>query len=169
MKNLLIIGFALSSVAFASAGATEMDIVPRVINFLIFAGIVYYLLAEKAKEFFTNRSKSIAQELNKVQELIKKSKKAKEEAELRVKESAKKAEDIIETAKQEAINLGIKIDKMSNNDIKNIIRQNQENMELERRKVKQIVVNEVLEEIFKSGGLKIDDKEFINIIMKKVA
>ena len=171
MKKLFIIGFALSTIAFASSSSDggEIDIVPRTINFLIFVGIIYYLLADKAKVFFSERRNNIAKELNKVQDLIKESKKAKDEAELNVKESFKKAEDIIETAKKETEALIIKIDKMANNDIKNLIKQNQENMELERRKIKQIVVDEVLREIFRDGGLKIDEKEFVNIIMKKVA
>jgi F-type H+-transporting ATPase subunit b len=170
VKKLFIIGFALSTIAFASSSSGgETDIVPRTVNFLIFAGIIYYLLADKAKVFFSGRRDNIAKELNKVQDLIKESKKAKDEAELKVKESSKKAEDIIETAKKEAEALIVKIDKIADNDIKNLIKQNQENIELERRKVKQVVVDEVLKEIFRDGGLKIDEKEFVNIIMKKVA
>jgi F-type H+-transporting ATPase subunit b len=167
VKKIVILGVVLSSVAFASGG--ETDIVPRTVNFLIFAGIIYYLLADKTKEFFAGRTESIANELNKVQELIKNSRKAKDEAELKVKEAEKKVDDIIETAKKEAVTLASKIDKMTDNDIKNLVKQNQEAMELERRKITQSVVKEVLEELFKDGGLKIDEKEFVNIIMKKVA
>ena len=53
MKRILLLGLALVPVAlFANEGAKETDIVQRTVNFIIFAGILWYLLADKIKAFF---------------------------------------------------------------------------------------------------------------------
>lgn len=44
----------LGSDAAAKAGT---DIIPRTINFLIFASILYYLIADAAKNFYFGRKK----------------------------------------------------------------------------------------------------------------
>ena len=42
-----------SAALFASEGSHgQTDIIPRAVNFLIFAALVYYLLADKVKAFF---------------------------------------------------------------------------------------------------------------------
>lgn len=74
MKRILLLGLvALAPVAlFASEGAeTNYDIVQRTVNFIIFAAILWYLLADKIKAFLANRTLSIQSELDKVQETLK--------------------------------------------------------------------------------------------------
>ena len=58
MKKLLLLALFVSPLAlFAAEGAeTNYDIVQRTVNFIIFAGILWYLLADKVKAFFANRS-----------------------------------------------------------------------------------------------------------------
>ena len=57
MKRILLLGLALAPVALlANEGAVETDIVQRTVNFIIFAGILWYLLADKIKAFFANRT-----------------------------------------------------------------------------------------------------------------
>lgn len=72
MKKLLILGLALAPLAlFASSEGAETDIVQRTVNFIIFAGILWYLLADKIKAFFADRTASIQAELDKVQDTLK--------------------------------------------------------------------------------------------------
>lgn len=72
MKRILLLGLALAPVAlFANSQGAETDIVQRTVNFLIFAGILWYLLADKIKAFFAERSLSIQAELDKVQDTLK--------------------------------------------------------------------------------------------------
>ena len=61
MKRILLLGLALAPMAlFAQEGAeTDYDIVQRTVNFIIFAGILWYLLADKIKAFFADRTLSI--------------------------------------------------------------------------------------------------------------
>ena len=72
MKRVLLLGLALAPVAiFASEGAVETDIVQRTVNFIIFAAILWYLLADKIKAFFASRTLGIQAELDKVQDTLK--------------------------------------------------------------------------------------------------
>ncbi len=56
---LLASGDAESSRYFAQTGR-ETDFLPRVFNFVIFAALLYYLLANPIKNFFKGRSEGIA-------------------------------------------------------------------------------------------------------------
>ncbi|NWF65983.1 MAG: F0F1 ATP synthase subunit B [Campylobacterales bacterium] len=164
---LLVIGnFTL----FASGSGTgETDIVPRSVNFLIFAAMVYYLLADFLKNFFEKRRVSILHELEKVQERLKESKVLKENAYKKVEESKKIAEDIIATAKKEAVLISTKINENMQQDISALERIANEQIETEKRRVVRETVKDVLTDMFKDGGFSVNDKEFVNIILKKVA
>lgn len=157
--------------AFAAggAGAGETDIVERTINFLIFAGILYYLLADPIKNFFTGRTKGIADELEKVQEKLRESKQAKEAAELKIEEAKKFAEDLMVTAKKENKILNEKIMQQCENDLENIGKQNVALMELEQRQMIREVVDSIMEEVLAEESAGFDKEAMAQIIMKKVA
>ncbi len=59
------------TVCFASEGASDgrkiWDLVWRVINFLVLAGLLWWLLADKIKDFFGNRRTDIATTLEEVE------------------------------------------------------------------------------------------------------
>lgn len=170
MKLKWLILLLVSSVSlFASEGGSETDIVPRVVNFLIFAGIIYYLLADFTKNFFGKRRDEIASKLNSVQEKVKESKKKKEEATLKVKEAERVAEEIIATAKKEALLISENMNKSLDSDLEILVKQYEEQSALEGRKMKRAVVTEVLKEMFEDGGIAINEKDFVNIILKRVA
>jgi len=158
-----------SGVVFASEGSGETDIIPRVVNFLIFAGIIYYLLADFTKNFFSKRSEGIMAKLNSIQEKVKESKQQKEEAILKVKKAERIAEEIIATAKKEALMISENINKSLENDLALLSKHYEEQVGLENRKMKRAVVVEVLQDTFKDGGVSINENDFVNIILKKVA
>ena len=72
----MISTYALAS--DAEHGAT--DIVQRTVNFVLFAGLVWYLVAEPAKNYFASRSQAIADDLKRVQEKLNESVALKKEA-----------------------------------------------------------------------------------------
>ena len=53
--------------ASSAQGSGVTDIIPRTINFLIFAAILYYLIAQPAKEFYLSRKGDIANRLDSIQ------------------------------------------------------------------------------------------------------
>lgn len=170
MRRLLILSI-LPIVAFASSGggSGETDILPRAVNFLIFAAIFYYLLADHAKKFFGGRIQDISHKLDSIQEKLKESKNRKEEAILKVEDAKNSAKTIVATAKKEAQLLSEKIAKDTKNEIENILKGYDERMEIEQRKVSRAVVQEIIEEIFAKDSVSINQSELVDILKKKVA
>jgi len=100
MKRMLLLGLALAPVALlANEGAVETDIVQRTVNFIIFAAILWYILADKIKAFFAERSLSIQAELDKVQDTLKASQEKIKDAQKKLEEAKKIATEIVEGAK----------------------------------------------------------------------
>ncbi len=163
----------LLPVVMFAAGSTdgdrETDIVPRVINFVIFASILYYLIAKPLKEYFTGRTNEIADRLSSIQDKLKESKEAKEQALAGVKDADKKAIDIIETAKKEAQLLSDKISQNLEKELENLQKSHNDRIQMEEKKMVQAVTKEVIDEMFESGKVDLSNSDFLNIIKKKVA
>ena len=144
MNRILLLGLALAPVAlFASSeGAVETDIVERTVNFIIFAGILWYLLADKIKAYFAERSLSIQAEI---------------------------AAEIVESAKADIDSVKEKVSLAVAADINNLERNLEEMIKVETSKAKKEVVAEILEELLKSDNIKLSQDELVNIVLKKVA
>lgn len=170
MKRLLLLGLALAPVAiFASEGAVETDIVQRTVNFIIFAAILWYLLADKIKAFFANRTLSIQAELDKVQETLKASQDKVADAQKKLEEAKKIAAEIVEGAKADIDLVKQKVATAVDADIANLNKNLDEMMKVETSKAKKQVVTEVLEELLSSENIQLTQHELANIVLKKVA
>ncbi|MEE8588738.1 MAG: F0F1 ATP synthase subunit B [Sulfurimonadaceae bacterium] len=169
-KILLPLLFVTTSL-FASEAAGEggTDIVQRTVNFVIFAGIIYYLLAEPVKNYFSGRSQGIADELQKVQDRLRESKQAKEDAEAKIIDANKLAEEIVAMASKEGKILNEKILKQCDADLENMSKQGGAGMELEQRKMVRDLVDEILSDVLAQESSALDKDAMANIIMKKVA
>ena len=168
--KIVLLIMALSTFAFANeAAAGSTDILPRTVNFLIFAAILYYLLADHIKNFFKGRSASIAAELENVQAKLKEAKEEKEKAQKELENAKKLATEIVEIAKKEAKILGDKIRENLEEELKVLEKMHKENCDLEERKMVRDVVRRILEETFEDKNITINEKEFVNLITKKVA
>jgi len=169
-KILLPLLFISVSV-FANEHAAEAgtDIVQRTVNFVIFAGILWYLLAEPVKNFFGGRSQDIADELQKVQDRLNESKQTKEAAKAKVSEAEKLAEEIIATASKEGKILNEKILKQCDTDLEMMSKQGGAGMELEQRKMIRNLVEEIMDDVLAQESSALDKDAMAGIIMKKVA
>lgn len=172
MKHILLMallaGFTFAAEQSEAAGM-ETDIIQRTVNFLIFAGIVYYLIAEPVKSYFTGRTQSIADELNKVQDKLKESKAAKEAANAKIEEAKVFAEEIMNSCKKENVIINDKIAKQLTFDLKNLEKQQGDLMDLEQRQMVRNLVEEVLSEALAQENSGLDKNAFADIILKKVA
>ena len=170
MKRILLLGLALAPVAlFASEGAVETDIVQRTVNFIIFAAILWYLLADKIKAFLANRTLSIQTELDKVQDTLKASQDKVADAQKKLEEAKKLATEIIEGAKADIESVKQKVATAVDADIANLNKNLDEMMKVEISKAKKQVVTEVLEELLSSENISLTQQELANIVLKKVA
>jgi F-type H+-transporting ATPase subunit b len=165
---LMASGHAEESRYFAQTGR-ETDYWPRVVNFLIFAGLLYYLIAEPVKSFFKGRSEAIASRLREIEERLRAAKEEKQEAQTRYEESVKKAEEIVEDAKKEAELLAEKIAAQCEQELEVLEKQYREKIELEERKAYREAIDEVLKENITTDDIMIDAKKVIDIVSKKAA
>jgi len=171
MKRILLLGLALAPMAlFAQEGAeTDYDIVQRTVNFIIFAGILWYLLADKIKAFFADRTLSIQAELDKVQDTLKASEDKVNEAQKQLDDAKKLAAEIVENAKADIDSVKQKVSVAVDTDIANLEKNLEEMMKVETSKAKREVVAEILDELLKSDNIKLSQDELANIVLKKVA
>ena len=161
-------GDAESSRYFAQTGR-ETDFLPRVVNFIIFASLLYYLLANPIKNFFKGRSEGIAGQLNEIEKKLQAAKDEKKEAQNRLDESEKRAEEILTDAKAEAILLADKIATANQNDLAILDKQLEEKMSLEERKSAREAIDEILSDNITADDIMLDEAKVVEIISKKVA
>jgi len=169
MKSLkLLLLITVPALLFGSEHGSEVDIVPRTVNFIIFVAILYYLLNDKLRDFFNNRKKEIQNELKMVEEKLAESNKKTEDAKAELEKAKELASSLVENTKNELDNIRQKVINKYEEEIKVVEKAFEERIELETKKMKKEVVEEVLDEILKDG-LSLDQKDLTNIVLKKVA
>lgn len=170
MKIKYILFLLVPALLLANSGESgETDIFPRTINFIIFASILYYLLAEPIKTFYKGRIAGIADKLDSIQIKVRESIAAKENAQSKVENAKIEAKMIIENAKKESALLCEKIAVNTKIELNNLEKSFTEKIDVERRKMTRKIVNNVLDEIFENDALSLSKDELIQIVMKKVA
>ncbi|MDD2949752.1 MAG: F0F1 ATP synthase subunit B [Sulfuricurvum sp.] len=171
MGKIIVTVLLLSAYLFGSDAAVEgsTDIVQRTINFLIFAGILFYVLAEPLKNYFSGRSSGIADELEKVQERLRESKRLKEAAEHKVEEAERFASELAESSKKENKILSDKILAQCEQDLEVIAKQNSALMELDKRKMVREVVSELMGDVMNRSNEALGKEAMTEILKKKVA
>ncbi len=169
LKYILVLLTPALLLASGAEGHGSTDIIPRTINFLIFAAILYYLIAEPAKQFYLGRKSSIATKLDSIQVKLRESSNKKENAQQKVEEAKATARVLVETAKKEAVLLGEKIASDVTIEIENLEKTFNDKVSIEKRKMTRSVVTEILDEMFKEGSISLDKDEIVTIVNKKVA
>ena len=154
---------------YESLTGRATDYIPRVFNFLIFAGLLYYVLANPIKSFFAGRQKSISDQLKEIEAKLQASKEEKKEAEARIEESRGRSAEIIETAHKEAELLASKIEDNSKKELIVLEKQAEEKSTLEERRVIREAINDVLSNNINNDDIQIDEKKVVDLLDKKVA
>lgn len=170
MKKILFTMLAITPVAlFAASGETNYDILERTVNFFIFVAIIYYLLADKLKTFFADRTKSIQSELDKVQDMVKESEKKVSDAKLEIENAKKVAEELIASANGDIESIKTKIEVAVDQEIANLSKSFDEKTRLETKRVKREVVESVLDQLLSNENIALSQEDLANIVLKKVA
>lgn len=168
-RAILIIALAMFPVALFANDGAETDIIQRTVNFIIFAAILWYLLADRIKAFFAGRTLGIQAELDKVQDTKRASLEKKQEA-IRKSEDAKRiAAEIVEGAKADVDAIKQKVLAAVEAEIANLNKNFDEMMKVELSKVKKDVVASILDELLNSDTINLSQDELVNIVLKKVA
>lgn len=170
MKKIILLITMISTIALASdAEHASTDIVQRTVNFLLFAGLVWYLVAEPIKSFFAGRSQGIADELQKVQDKLKESVDLKKEALAKVTQAEKFAQDLAVSSKKENKVLNDNIMAQCDVDLETLGKQQTTLMDFEQRRMVREVVEETLQEVLTQSDDSFDKEAMANVILKKVA
>jgi len=173
MKKLLCVVLLILPIFVYASGASEgsesTDIIPRTVNFLIFAAILYYFVANPIKDFFTGRKNSIASRLNSIQEKLKESSNQKTQAKELVEKAKIEAKSIMEVGKDETELLKAKILENLKMDMENLEKGFDDQTSIEQRKMTRAAILEVLDEVFAKDSLSLEKDELLDIVMKKVA
>lgn len=168
MRNIIFLLLPLEAFA-ASSGSGEYDIVPRAINFFIFVAILYYLLATPFKNFYKNRILRISSRLDEIQKKLLESKTKKLEMMKRLEEAKANAVSALSTAKKEAEILVGQIKSETQEELILMDRHFEEQKEYKLRKMEKEVVSQIIAELFNDRDIKLEQKEIVNIMMKKVS
>ncbi len=170
MSRILVLLLMISTFALASETSHgETDIVQRTVNFLLFAGLIWYLVGEPVKNYFALRSQAIANELKKVQERLNESTILKKEALAKISDAEKFAEDLAISSKKENKIINEKIISQCELDLETMSKQAISLRNFAQRNMIQDVVEDVLKETLAQSSSDFDKEAIVNVILKKVA
>ena len=169
MKKMLFLSFVLSPLALFASSDVQTDILPRTVNFLIFIAIIYYLLADKLKEFFTGRTASIQAELDEVQSTLEESEKKVQEAKAELEKAKLVAQELVSDAQGDIDVIKNKINTSCESEISYLEKSFNEKTELEAKKANKAIVNEVLESLFNDSDVTMSQENLSKVILKKAA
>ena len=181
VKKLLYIVLLISPAVLLASGAEHeasryfvqtgrhTDFIPRIFNFLVFAGLIYYLVASPIKDFFRGRKEGIAAQLNEIESKLQEAKEAQKSAEQAVIESEAKAKEIVSDSKKEAQLLAKRMDESRKKDLELLEKLYEERLEHEERRMVKETINAVLNENITSDDIPLSEKQVVEIIARKVA
>jgi len=153
---------------FAQTGR-HSDFVPRIFNFLIFFGLIYYLTASPIRDFFKGRREGIAAQLNEIESKLQEAKDLQKSAEKALSESENKAKEIVADAKKEVQLLAQRIEEQGQKDLEVLEKLYEERMEHEERRMAKETIASVLNENISGDDIPLSGKQVVEIIAKKVA
>jgi F-type H+-transporting ATPase subunit b len=147
----------------------ETDFIPRLFNFALLVGLLYYLLANPIKSYLKNRSEAIAKRLEEIEAKRQEAKTQEEKAEKALEEAKVKAKEILEDAKREAELIKAKIKEQTEQELTAMQKICEEKCEVEERKAIRETTAKVLDENITSSDIPLDANKIINIVTKEVA
>ncbi|CAA6802092.1 MAG: ATP synthase subunit b [uncultured Sulfurovum sp.] len=177
LKNIALVATALllPSLVLAS-GAEHHDITMfnsdffyRVLNFSVFIGILYYLIANPIKEYFVGRSEGIANQLEEIEEKLQASKNERLLAEENVVKSEEKAKEIVSDAGNEAKLLSANIAEKNDVALTLLEKQAVEKEALASKKATQATIDTLLNDGFDNSDIAVDEAKVVSLVSGKVA
>lgn len=172
MKKIFLPMIFMFPTPFLMSSSLEIqntDIIERFVNFIIFVVLLWYLVAGKIKEMLNNRTLAISNKFNEVQTEIEESANMIKDVDIRLKEAREYAQEIINTAKKEAIIMVHHVEEQNKEQIAYLIKNNEEMMFFKKRKMEKELISEALKETFSVNNLKFSSHDYLEIIQKKVS
>jgi len=171
VSRILVFMLMISTYALASGDAEHAgsDIVQRTVNFALFAGLIWYLIAEPVKSYFSGRSQAIADELQKVQDKLNESITLKKDALAKISEAEKFAQELATSSKKENKIINDNIMTQCEAELETLVKQHDSLKDFEQRRMVRGVVEDILDEVLNQTGDDFNKEAMANVILKKVA
>jgi len=176
IKKMALIATVLVPSLVLASGAEHHDVTMfnsdffyRVLNFSIFAGLIYYLAANPIKAFFTGRTEGIANQLKEIEEKLQASKNARLAAEENLVKAEEKAKEIVVDAGNEAKILSANIAEKNDTALIMLAKQSEEKQALEAKKATRETIDNLLNDGFGNDDITVDESKVVSLISKKVA
>ncbi len=166
---VIILALVLPGVVCASGSFEQSDFIPRLINFVLFVAILWYFTFARIKAIFVNRRTHIASQLEEIQNKLHKAQKEKADALKKLEESKARAREIVEIARKEASMISQRFAQQTQAQVQTLIQTMEANMEFEQTKAMREVVESVLSEVVHSKDVQLENKDYVNIITKRIA
>ncbi|CAA6814968.1 MAG: ATP synthase subunit b [uncultured Sulfurovum sp.] len=177
LKHIALLATALllpSMVLASGAGhdditMTNSDFFYRVLNFSVFIGILYYLIANPIKDYFVGRSEGIAKQLEEIEEKLQASKNERLVAEENLAKAETKAKEIISDAGNEAKVLSANISEKNTVALGLLEKQAEEKQALASKKATQATIDALLNDGFDNADITVDETKVVSLVSGKVA
>lgn len=177
IKNIALLATTLLLPSLVLASGAEhheitmfnSDFFYRVLNFSVFAGILYYLIANPIKDYFVGRSEGIAQQLEEIEEKLQASKNERLVAEENVVKAEAKAKDIVSTAGTEAKILADNIAEKNSVALAMLDKQTEEKLALASKKATEATISSLLNDGFENSDITVDEAKVVSLVSGKVA
>jgi len=177
IKNIALIATVLLVPSLVLASGAEhhdvsmfnSDFFYRVLNFSVFAGIIYYLVANPIKEFFVGRSEGIANQLEEIEAKLQASEDERLSAEENVLKAEAKAEQIVSDAGSDAKTLADNIAEKNDVALTLLEKQALDKQALSAKKATQSTIDTLLNDGFDNADIAVDEAKVVSLISSKVA
>ncbi|GAA7665974.1 F0F1 ATP synthase subunit B [Helicobacter pylori] len=166
----MVLGFLifLSPLYATGLDISQTDIIERSLNFLLFAGILWYFLAKKLRSFLRSKSLEISKRLEEIQVQLKVSKENKKKLLKELEQAKEKAELIISDANKEAYTITQKYELQTKMDVENLIKNSKALMDLEVKKIKRELVESVFKDLRGSKKVSFNVQDCVNILKQRL-
>ncbi len=166
----MVLGFLilLSPLCATGLDISQTDIIERSLNFLLFAGILWYFLAKKLRSFLHSKSLEISKRLEEIQAQLKVSKENKKKLLKELEQAKEKAELIISDANKEAYTITQKYELQTKMDVENLIKNSRALMDLEVKKIKRELVESVFKDLRESKKVSFNTQDCVNILKQRL-
>ncbi len=166
----MVLGFLilLSPLCATGLDISQTDIIERSLNFLLFAGILWYFLAKKLRSFLHSKSLEISKRLEEIQAQLKVSKENKKKLLKELEQAKEKAELIISDANKEAYTITQKYELQTKMDVENLIKNSKALMDLEVKKIKRELVESVFKDLRENKKVSFNAQDCVNILKQRL-
>lgn len=166
LAMLIVPTIVLASV---DGGEKNYDFIPRTFNFVVFFGILFYLLKDIAKKAYDDRIARIAKSLEDIEIKLKESKEKKIQAQKDVEIAKTRGENLIDAAKKEIISAKEKSKENIAYEFSSLEKAYESKKEFESSKATKEIVSEILNETLSDESISLSQDELVSIINKKAS